>query len=250
LSGPTGTPIGAGVKKAATEVTKRSIKIPIIAGAVVVAGLIGVVGVMAGGGDDPPTAAATTVAVVDVPTTVGVAASLTTGPQSTVSSPETAAATTTVAVSSAVRCTQGSWTIDNNSFAEMWAATAGGQDVTLDSVNGTVVVDVSADGTWVSSYDNWGFTASSADVTVTMSIAGSDTSTGTFADDGTFTFVDTANSTVVTMTATAGGVNVPIPPQSATSSPFAGVGGFVCNGNTMTVNAGQNPGPILMNRTS
>ena len=142
--------------------------------------------------------------------------------------------------------------MDNDSFAAMWISVAAvaGLAATLDSVNGIVAVEVDADGVWTSTYTDWGFTASADDVTMTMSITGSDTSSGTFSDDGSFTFVDTAVDTVVTMTVSAGGVNVPFPAQSDTRSAFSGAGSYVCEGDTMTVNVDGNPGPIVMIRAA
>ena len=140
----------------------------------------------------------------------------------------------------------------NDSFAAMWlaAAAAEGVGAVLVGVNGTVVVDVGADGVWTSTYSDWGFTASAEDVMITMSITGDDKSVGTFSDDGSFTFIDSNVNTVVTMTASVGGVNLPISPQTETQSAFSGTGTFVCEGDSMTVNVDGNPGPILMNRSA
>jgi hypothetical protein len=231
-------------------VAKRSYRIPIIAGSIVAVGLVTTVAVLAGGGDDPVSAPPTTVVVevTDAVTDSVVTSSST--ELTTVAS--TSLASTAPALGLAPPCTLGSWTMVNDSFAAMWLSVALGQGVpaTLDSVNGTVAVEVNADGVWTSTYSDWGFTASAEDVTVTMSISGSDASTGTFAPDGTFTFVDTALNTVVTMSATAGGVNVPIPQQSDTRSAFSGAGSYVCDGDTMTVNVNGNPGPIVMIRAA
>ena len=209
------------------------------------------VGVLAATGDDDPEAAPTTTVVVDTTGAVTGSTAAPTGTEFEVVA-STSPASTAPVVGAAAACTQGSWTMDNDSFAAMWLSVAAGEGVaaTLDSVNGTVAVEVDADGVWTSTYSDWGFTASADDVTMTMSITGSDTSSGTFADDGSFTFVDTAVNTVVTMTASAGGVNVPIPPQSETRSAFSGAGTYVCEGDTMTVNVDGNPGPIVMNRAA
>ncbi len=252
-AGPTGTPLGTGVKKTAVEATKRSYRIPIIAGSIVAVGLIAVVGVIAAGGDDPAAAPATTV-VVEASDAVTGSSATPTGTELAVvastSPASTSPASTAPAISALAACTLGNWTMDNDSFAAMWLAVAGGDGVTLDSVNGTVAVEVDADGVWTSTYSDWGFTASADDFTMTMTITGSDTSSGTFAEGGSFTFVDTAVNTTVTMTASAGGVNVPIPPQSDTRSAFSGAGTYVCEGDTMTVNVDGNPGPIVMIRAA
>ena len=248
-AGPTGTPLET-VGTTAGKVAKRSYRIPIIAGSIVAVGLVTGVVVFAGGGDDPKTAPPTTVVVeVTDAVTDSVVTSTSTEVTTVVS---TSPASTAPAVGAAPPCTLGSWTMVNDSFAEMWLSVALGQGVPaiLDSVNGTVAVEVNADGVWTSTYSDWGFTASAEDVTMTMSITGSDKSSGTFAPDGSFTFVDTNLNTVVTLTASAGGVNLPIPPQSDTRSAFSGAGSYVCEGNTMTVNVDGNPGPIVMIRAA
>lgn len=142
--------------------------------------------------------------------------------------------------------------MDNDSFAAMWLSVAGaeGSVGTLVSVNGTVTVDVGADGVWVSSYSDWGFTASSEDFTMTLTITGTDTSAGTFADDGSMTFVEVAVNSVVTMTTSAGGIELPIPPQAATRSFFNGSGTYVCEDDTITMSVDANPGPIRMFRAA
>ncbi len=247
--GPTGTPLET-VGTTAVRAAKRSYRIPIIAGSIVAVGLVTGVVVFAGGGDDPQSAPPTTVFVeVTDAVTDSVVTSTSTGLTTVVS---TSPATTATAVGAAPPCTLGSWTMVNDSFAEMWLSVALGQGVPaiLDSVNGTVAVEVNADGVWTSTYSDWGFTASAEDVTMTMSITGSDKSSGTFARDGSFTFVDTNLNTVVTLTASAGGVNLPIPPQSDTRSAFSGAGNYVCEGDTMTVNVDGNPGPIVMIRAA
>ena len=214
-------------------------------------GLVAGVGVLAARDDTPETAAAPTTVVVE--TTVAVTDSTetptATEPAVVVTTP---AASTTPALAAADPCTLGSWTMDNDSFAATWLAVASQEGLagSLQSVNGVVAVEVNADGVWTSTYSDWGFTASADDVTMTLSITGSDTSSGTFAPDGSFTFHDTAVNTTVTMTASAGGVNVPIPPQTDTRSAFSGTGNYVCEGDTMTVNVDGNPGPIVMIRAA
>ena len=264
-AGPTGTPLTETLTKATKTLAKRSHRIPIIAGSIAAVGLVVGVGVLAAnGGDDEaaPAATETTLFIED--------SSFETAESSSSSRPEpdstgdetlsTTEASTTTEVApttlagpiSGIACTAGSWTMENDSFAAMWlaAADAVGVGAILVGVNGTVVVDVGADGVWTSTYSDWGFTASAEDVTITMSITGDDKSAGTFSDDGSFTFIDSNVNTVVTMTASAGGVNLPISPQTETQSAFSGTGTFVCEGDSMTVNVDGNPGPILMNRSA
>ncbi len=246
-AGPTGTPLGT-VGTTAGKAAKRSYRIPIIAGSIVAVGLVTTVAVLAGGGDDPVSAPPTTVFVeVTDAVTDSVVTSTSTELTTVVS---TSPASTALTLGVAPPCTLGSWTMDNDSFAAMWLAVAGGEGIALTSISGVVAVEVNADGVWTSTYSDWGFTASAEDVTMTMSITGSDKSSGTFAPDGSFTFVDTNLNTVVTLSATVGGVNVPVPTQSDTRSAFSGAGNYVCEGDTMTVNVDGNPGPIVMIRAA
>ncbi len=252
--GPTGTPLGTVARKGAVEVAKRSYRIPILAGSIVGAGLIAGVAVLAAGGDDPVSAPSTTV-VVDVSDGVSNTGATSATTQDTTESgvvEPTAPASTAPAVSAPSACTLGSWVMDNDSFAAIWAATAAGEGVaaTLASVTGTVTVEVDENGLWTSTYSDWGFSIGAEGVVVSLSITGSDTSSGSFADDGSFTFTEAATNTVVTMTAIVDGVSVPVPPQADTRSVFMGVGTYVCEGDTMTVTTADNPGPIVMNRAA
>ncbi len=251
-AGPTGTPLGTAARKGAVHAAKRSYRIPIVAGSIVGAGLIAGVAVLAAGGDDPVAAPPATVVVdvvdvTEVTTDTGVSSATT---EVVVAS--TAPASTAPVIDGVPACTLGRWVMDNDSFAAIWAATAAGEGVggTLDSVTGTVTVDVDEDGLWTSTYSDWGFTIGADGVVITMTITGSDTSSGSFADDGTFTFTDTATNTVVTMTAIVDGVSVPVPPQSDTQSAFTGVGTYVCEGDTMTVDTEANRGSIVMIRAA
>ena len=256
-AGPAGTPLETIVKETAAATAKRSYRKPIIAGAMVAVGAIVGVGVLAAGNDDPEPVPEVSVLVIDESSTqsgsdsgLSDSAPVVTTAASTAT--ETPTTTAPAGTAIGVACTAGTWTMDNDSFAAMWLAVAGaaGGGVTLDSVDGAVIVEVGADGVWTSTYSDWGFTASADDFTMTLSITGDDRSTGTFSDDGSFTFVESSLNTVVTMTASAGGVNVPIPPQADTQSAFRGSGTFVCDGDSMTVNVDDNPGPIVMNRTA
>ncbi len=250
LSGPGGTPLETAAAKTAVAAAKRSYRIPIIAGSIVAVGLVVGVGVLAAGNDDPAAAPSTTAVVVETTDSVAGSAAASTTAAAVVASTSTAA--TAPVIGAPPPCTLGHWTMDNDSFAAMWLAVAATEGIaaSLDSVNGTVEVDVNADGVWTSTYADWGFSASAEDVAMTMSITGSDTSSGVFGPNGSFTFVDTAVNTHVTMTATAGGVNVPIPSQDATRSAFTGSGTYVCEGDTMTVSVDGNPGPISMTRSA
>ncbi len=149
-------------------------------------------------------------------------------------------------------CTLGSWVMDNNSFAEMWLVFAGsaGLGVTIDQVTGSVSVDVNPEGEWTSTYTDWGFTASAESVVSTMSITGTDHSTGTFFEDGSFSFVSNAVNTTVTMSLIADGVSLPIPPIAGTGSAFSGSGTYECEDDTMTIHSDQISTPFLMTRVA
>ena len=232
LSGPTGTPL-----QTVAKLGKRSLRIPIIAGAIVAVGL-GVV-VVAASGDDPKTAPSTTVVVV---TTDSVADSV----ADSVLVPTD--------VGAAPACVVGSWVVDNDSFAQHWLALVGtlGLAATVDSVTGVVAVDVDADGVWTITYTDWGFTSgfnsAGSQLALTLSITGVDKSTGNFLPDGSFTFLASDASSVITMSATAGGASVPMPSLTGAGSAFGGTGTYACDDATMTINIDGNPGPIVMNR--
>jgi hypothetical protein len=143
--------------------------------------------------------------------------------------------------------------MDNNSISEMWLSLISGVGlgVTVDSVTGSVSVDVSPEGVWTTTYTDWGFASSGgaagADFSVSLSITGSDVSTGTFFEDGSFTFVNNSSNHVTTLTATAGGVNVPFPPMPS-SAGFGGGGTYECEGDTMIIHYNQLPTPSVMSR--
>ncbi len=252
-AGPTGTPIATTVTKTVGAVVKRSYRIPIIAASIVAAGLVATVAVLAAGGDDPVAAPPATL-VVEVTDAVTDVTAAPTATESAVVASTLPASTSPASIAPA--CTLGSWTMQNDSFAAMWLAMEGefasseGLAGILVSVIGVVAVEVDADGVWTSTYSDWGFTAIADDVTITMSITGSDKSSGTFAQDGSFTFVDTDLNTVATMTASADGVELPIPAVSGTRSVFSGAGSYVCEGDTMTISVDGNPGAIEMIRAA
>ena len=231
LAGPGGTPLSGPVGTAIKTAGKfggRGLRIPIIAGAAVAVGL-GVV-VVAASGDDPVTTARTTV-VVDV--TDGGSGSV------------------IPAAFGVPACTIGTWQMDNDSFAAMWLqiAASTGLAASIDSVTGTVTIEVNPEGVWTSTYENWGFTSSSPEgITISFSITGDESSTGTFAEDGLFSFQSNSVNTTVTMTASAQGVNIPIPPMVGTGSAIGGTGNYICEGDAMTITTDQQNVPITMMR--
>ena len=220
LSGPVGTTL-----KTAGKFGKHGLRIPLIGGAVVAVGL-GVV-VVAAGGDDPVTTARTTV-VVNVSDNVS----------------DSVADTAAPAVVGVPACTVGTWQMDNNSFAELWLklAASTGLGASIDSVTGSVIVVVSPEGLWSSTYDNWGFiTSAPQGISISISITGDDSSTGTFGEDGSFSFVTNSVNTTVTMTAASQGVNIPIPPLAGTGTAIGGTGTYVCEGDEMTITTQNAP---------
>ena len=231
LSGPVGTPLRRVVKA-----VKHSRRLQILSGGIVAA-TVGVVAVAAGGNDppSPPRTSGTTV-VVDVTNSAATDS------------------TDVIGVIGVPPCTIGSWVMDNNSFAEMWFASVGGVGlgVTLESVTGSVSVDVNPNGEWTSTYTDWGFTSVSslAGVTtsISISITGTDSSAGTFSPEGSFSFVTISVNTTVTSTLTSDGVSVPIPPIAGEGTAFAGTGTYECNDDTMTIQYAQTPTPIRMSR--
>ena len=224
LSGPTGTPLTKVIKA-----VKHSRRLQILVGGTVAA-TVGVVAV-ATAQDDPSTA------------------------------PRTSGTTVVVDVSDSIApgvppCTVGTWAMDNNTFADMWLAIVGsaGLGITVDEVTGSVLVEVNPKGEWTSTYTDWGFTSSGAagegGFTITISITGTDTSTGTFFEDGSFSFVSNSVNRTVTMSAVAGGVAVPIPPIPNDGTAFAGAGTYECEGDSMTINYAQFSTTILMSRVA
>ncbi len=200
--GPTGSSLGPPPVATSTDgpvpptagVTRRS-RIPVIAGAVaVVVVAAGAIAVAAGGGDSP--AATPTVAETAAPAPTDAAADVTAAPSSTAAPDTTVAATTLPGGGAPARqfvaaCVVGSWladnsTIDSGIFSVLPAEISGMIETGVSS--GTVTLDIAADGTLTSTFDNFAVSANLTDgsASVASTVSGKESGTATFAADGSF----------------------------------------------------------------
>ena len=214
--GPTGSSLGPPPVATSTDgsvppvagVTRRS-RIPVIAGAVaVVVVAAGAIAVAAGGGDSP--AATPTMAETLAPAPTDAAADVTVARSST-AAPDTTVVVTTIPGGSApasqvvAACVVGSWladnsTIDSGIFSVLPAEISGLIETGVSS--GTVTLDISADGTLTSTFDNFAVSANLTDgsASVASTVSGNESGTATFAADGSFTGDITNSDTTMQVT--------------------------------------------------
>ncbi|MBI4936430.1 MAG: hypothetical protein HY828_21335 [Actinobacteria bacterium] len=243
-AGPGGTPLAP--TSSGSSVVGRALRprrLPIIIGASVAAVAVVAVVVVAVNDDDPPSTAPAPTVVTD---------SSATSDSSAVDT--TAAADTVPVVEEASRCVQGQWTMRNESFAAFFSgmmAGAGGGEIVATGVSGSVSIDVAEDGTWTLTYETWTLTASLPSVGGEMSVTidGVDVSTGTFQDDGTYSFSGVSMGTTITSSAVIDGVAVPIPPIDRSSQVVDGSGSFTCAGDELTLTVPESGGSFTMDRT-
>ena len=211
---------GAAVGPSGVPLTKAGIfatrgRFAVIIGVAAVAA-IGVAAAVLASGDDPPTrtAAPNTSSVVAVvaeatspteatpptdaapPTEAPTTVAPTVAPSVVVTIATVAATSTSTGSGSAVglggaACVVGSWVADNQLIADAFFSAAlggGGPQIELGQVSGAVRVDIAADGTAVTTFDNWMMSASlpGGAGTVGISVVGIETSTVGFAEDGSF----------------------------------------------------------------
>ena len=214
MAGPTGTPLGSTTAVGPTgtplapppapvppdvpipstgSVARRS-RLPLIAGAVaVVVVAVGAIAVAAGGGDSP--AAEPTVAETVAPTPTDAAVAITVAPSSSAAPDATLGATlpggSVPAIQFVAACVVGSWLADNSTinsgiFSVLPASVAG--LVEVGASTGTIILDIAADGTLTTTFDNFTVSANLTDgsATVASTATGKESGTATFADDGSF----------------------------------------------------------------
>lgn len=247
-AGPTGNPLGpvptpghSGIP----GVLKRPRKIPMIIGASVAAVAVATVVVVATNNDDSsstsPSTAVASEPGVTVPTSI---------------TDEAVDTTIPAVVPNAAACVQGQWTMRNDTFAEFFAsnmANLGEGELVATGVSGSVMIEVASDRTWTINYGAWTLSASmpSIGAEVSVVIDGVDVSTGTFNDDGTYSFSGVSVGTDISFSATVDGMAFPVPPMERSTQVIDGSGTFSCSGDEMvlTVDTSASGGSFTMDRT-
>ena len=265
-AGPVGTPLAAGpVGTALVGGVKTARRTwPFIAGATAVV-IIGGVGVMfaLGGGDTPASSSSVTdetrpgqasadtaAAPTPSPATTTEAGTGSTGAPGAGSAASTTPAMTPTGAGAGApggpECVIGSWSITEESATTFFQTIAGAEGLAGISitVTGGFEAIFGADGAWSTTFDAWTMTYTEEEEQFTIVFDGTDTSTGTFLDDGTYTFSDTAMGSTATMNAPGMSMTLPIPPT------FDGSGTYRCDGDTMSMRFEDNLEAIVMVRQS
>ena len=176
------------------------------------------------------TQAPTTTSTTEAPTTTA-APSTTTAPPTTT----TEAPTTTLAAATA-DCLVGSWELDSEGFIQqVFAGTDTGfeelGEVTVSHGGGSFVVEMSEDGTYVGTRDEWKIRIESDEGAFVNMLDG--TETGTWSVDGdTLTINSDASDITVSFSAEVDGVLQELPfggTQTTQTRAFTGSGGFSCS---------------------
>jgi hypothetical protein len=228
--GPSGATGATGAPRGLRDIV-RAHMVPVAVGAAVVATLgVGAVVLAARNDDSPggPAAVTPTVEVTAAETSpsAGVAPSTTVAPAvvavpATVIETSPSSAPVLATEPGLASCVVGSWTPDNQVFGYSF----GGPDAS-NQITGAMRVDIAADGSVVTTYDNWVLTADVQGVSETVSLTGADTNTITFSDDGSYSV--TATQIGSHMISTAGGITAIDGPSL--QAEFQGSGTFTCTG--------------------
>lgn len=141
-------------------------------------------------------------------------------------------------------CLVGSWTLDTESFIANFddiMAEAGMPETEVVALDGTFVVDMSGDGTYVGTRDEWGFSMVTPEGTVSIEINGEES--GTWSTDGsTLTVNPTSSDLTVVASVEVDGQEVPLPEGQVpidTPPGIASNSDFECSGDVLTLtNAG------------
>ncbi len=251
--GPGGVSLG-GVPRVATVLVRRFPRIPVIVGAAAVV-IVGAGVAIVASGDDavtteptttafamviPETDPATTVVVVTTlvpatlaptslaPTTVATAVVSTTELAASASS----ATAATVPSPSSSACAVGSWLLDNDAILAWQNKAAGNNPIRWDAVTGTAQLDISPDGSVVTTYGNWTQTSTLGGAgNALTAVSGVDTNTVVFADDGTYSVTATqiGSQTLVS----SGGFVVRDGPSQDTM--LQGSAAYTCSGDRLDI---------------
>lgn len=209
------------------------------------------IALVACGGDS----ATTTAAETTQPSDGGQATATTTteAPTTTTTEPPTTT-TTTPPEPSASECLVGSWNLDSENFVETLMEAMGPElPGELQTADGTYVIEMSADGTFTSIREGWGYRIVSPQGTMLVQIDG--TETGTYAAEGdTLTVNVTDGEASVSMGMEVDGEiqDLPFPMEmDLPSDTVEGTGQFECTNATLTVTvAADGPNGEELNFTS
>ena len=256
--GPSGVPMAAApvgppgvpVKRARRGVAWH--RAVLIGGAVAVVAIVAVVAVVAASpGDSPasvatpaPTEASAVVAVAPTTDAVATVATVTTEVAATTT---VTIAATTVPQSGAPTCVVGSWLADNHSVAKAVigsAETLGGLPIEDGDVTGEARLVIAADGTIVTTFDNWLLTSPLPEGIGSATIAetGTETHTLSFADDGSYSITASSSQTRMTLSL-AGSV---LFDNLVPSGVLASAGTYTCAGDQLII---VEPSNVLITET-
>jgi hypothetical protein len=181
------------------------------------------------GGED----AATTTAAGEPPATTQTTAPVTTTSEAATTTTEAPTTTQAVATSD---CLVGSWELDSESFIQqVFAGTDTGfeelGEVTVSHGGGSFVVEMSEDGTYIGTRDEWKIRIESEEGAFVNMLDG--TETGTWSVDGdTLTISSDVSDITVSFAAEVDGVLQELPfggTQTTQTRAFTGSGGFSCS---------------------
>ncbi|MDZ7678663.1 MAG: hypothetical protein U5K29_08925 [Acidimicrobiales bacterium] len=155
----------------------------------------------------------------------------------TTTTAEPTTTTTEPEVASGAECVIGTWVSDNDAFAETMESMAEGQ-MTVESVTGPVTIELRADGSVTTTYDQWTINAvmtnPSGEATIVRD--GVDHGTYTAGDDGSFSMTEVESNSTVEATATVGGQTMTMPPvEGMQTDLMGGAGTFECEGDRMSI---------------
>ncbi|MEK7426251.1 MAG: hypothetical protein AAB131_20705, partial [Actinomycetota bacterium] len=247
-AGPAGTPLTATPPAGPAGIPlpgKRPRWVPVAVASTVAVVVAAGVAVAVRSDDDATSAPSATTLVIETSTPEDSAAS---SPLAT-AAPSSSAAPTGDETGAA--CVHGTWTMSNDSFAQLIGAFDTFGEIGEFAVTGTTNVDIAPDGIWTITYSEWTLSATMPDVSaqVTVTLDGVDTTSGEFRDDGTFAFTDISVGAQLSMSATVDGTPIPMPAVPARSV-VSGGGSFVCAGDELQLTFPENQGALTMNRTA
>ncbi|HUG32420.1 MAG TPA: lipocalin family protein [Acidimicrobiia bacterium] len=181
---------------------------------------------------------ATTSTTVDPATTTTAAPTTTEATEAETTTTDAVTTTAEAAGSGGPDCLEGTWILDNDSFVDALLAAfadSGMEAESLEPNDGTYTIDLSADGTFTGTRDDWGFSVVMPEGAFNITVNGTETGTWS-ADDDTITVTQTGSDISAAATVEADGQEfelpeapVPIPEAMQTDSVYT------CDDDTLTV---------------
>lgn len=230
-TGPVGVSITTPIK-----IARRGRLIGLVsAGAAAVAVVAVVVAVKAG--DNDPIVSGTV-----VPAESGVV--VTTGATSTESTVGLVTTTSAPLVAALVgpACTVGTWVADNDTFGSRFQEVAGGP-VSSVSVTGEVRVDIAADGAVLTTFTDFRLVAQMPGAgPAEMSESGSESSTITFAEDGSYTVTDIQIGSTQVLSSNGSVIMENASPQAA----FEAASTYTCDGDELVMTIPGDPSDFIV----